>query len=266
MNYTVTKYPAGTFSWVDVASTDMAKTKKFMTKLLGWTSTDMPTGEGMPDYTMFYLDGKDVAGGSPMPPEMMKSGMSSMWNSYVTVENVDEAAKKAEELGGKIVMPAIDVFDSGRMAGVMDPTGATLFLWQPKKHIGSKIVNTVGSFCWNELYTKDLDAAKKFYSALFGWTYDVDAKSGYVTIKNKGRMNGGMMEITDDMKGAVPMWVVYFTVEDVEKSVAMVKEMGGTVHMGPKEMSVGKITMIADPTDASCMLMEMSVAPEEWVE
>src|SRR5579859_322463 len=124
MAYTVTKYPQGTFSWADIVSTDIEKSKKFLTSFFGWTSQDMPTEEGKPDYTMFYLDTHVVAGGSPtfMP------NMPSFWNSYITVNNVDEMVAKAEKLGGKITMPPMDVLDSGRMASIQDPTGATVCL------------------------------------------------------------------------------------------------------------------------------------------
>src|SRR5579859_1976842 len=184
MTYTVTKYPQGTFSWADVASTDIQKSKKFLTSLFGWTSQEMHTGDGKPDYTMFYKDNQVVAGGSPtyMPT------MPSFWNNYVTVNNVDETVANVEKLEGKIIMPPMDVLDSGRMASIQDPTGANLSLWQPKKHIGASVVNTVGAMCWNELYTKDVAKAKQFYTALFSWTYEIDEKNdGYIIIKNNGR-------------------------------------------------------------------------------
>jgi predicted enzyme related to lactoylglutathione lyase len=263
MPYTVTHYPQGTFSWADTFSTDIAATKKFMTGLFGWTSEDMPTGEGKPDYTMFSLDGHYVAGGSPT----FAPGMPSFWTSYITVDNVDAMVKKAESLGGKVTMPPMDVLDSGRMATIQDPTGASVALWQPKKHIGAGIVNTVGAMVWNELYTKDLAAAKKFYADLLGWTYEVDEKNGgYVMIKNNGRMNGGMMAITPDMVGMPPNWTVYFSVQNIEEAMAKVTSFGGKVHMGPKPISVGKIAMITDPAGAAFIIMEMSVSPSEWVE
>jgi predicted enzyme related to lactoylglutathione lyase len=222
----------------------------------------MPTGEGQPDYTMFSLHGKYVAGGSPT----FAPNMPSFWASYVTVTNVDEIVAKAEKLGAKIIMPPMDVLDVGRMATIQDPTGAQLSLWQPKKHIGAGVVNTVGAMCWNELYTKDLETAKKFYADLFGWTYDVNEPTGYVTIYNNGRPNGGMMTMNEDMikHGMVPNWTVYFTVKNMAESVAKVKELGGYVYMESKEISVGKISMIGDPAHAHFILMEMSVPPQEW--
>ncbi|SRR5258708_6387422 len=263
MAYTVTKYPHGTFSWADVASTDIEKSKKFLTALFGWTSQDMPTGEGRPDYTMFYLDNKVVAGGSPtfMP------NMPSFWNNYVSVENVDEVVANVEKLGGKVTMPPMDVLDSGRMASIQDPTGANLSLWQPKKHIGAAIVNTVGAMSWNELYTKDVEKAKQFYADLLGWTYEVDEKNNsYIMIKNKGRSNGGIFAMTPEMGTMPPNWTVYFTVKNLDESLAKVKELGGQVYMGPKEISIGKIAMIADPAGAAFMMIEMSIQPSEWVE
>ncbi|HSW88422.1 MAG TPA: VOC family protein [Candidatus Saccharimonadales bacterium] len=263
MAYTVTKYPQGTFSWTDFFSTDVAKTKSFLENLFGWTSQDMPTEPGKPDYTMFYLDGKVVAGGSPA----FDPNMPSLWNNYVTVDSVDEMTAKAEKLGAKITMPAMDVLDAGRMSTIQDPTGAHLSLWQPKKHIGAQIVNTVGAMSWNELYTKDLEKAKQFYTGLFGWTYVIDKENqDYTVIKNNGRSNGGMFPITPEMGSMPPNWMVYFTVKNIEESVAKVKELGGKVYLEPKDIKIGKIAPATDPTGAAFMIIEMSVTPDPWTE
>ncbi|MGI8420054.1 MAG: VOC family protein [Candidatus Levyibacteriota bacterium] len=186
---------------------------------------------------------------------------------YITVENVDELAAKVEALGGKVVMPAMDVMDAGRMVGIQDSTGANVSLWQAKKHIGAQVVNTVGAMGWNELYTKDLEKAKQFYGDLLGWTYAVDEKNeGYTLIKNNGRNNGGMFLMTTEMGSMPPHWTVYFTVKNLDESIAKVKELGGQIHMPTKDISIGKIAMIADPTGAAFMIAALSVPPEGWVE
>ncbi len=264
MSFFVTKNPAGTFSWVDITSTDIAKSKAFFKSLFGWTSKDESTGEGKPDYAMFYLDGKVVAGGMPA----FNPQMSSAWNSYVTVENLDESIKKAESLGAKVLMPAMDVLDSGKMATIQDPTEAIISLWEPKNHIGAQVINTIGAMGWNELYVHDLEKAKQFYADLFGWTYDVDSESGYVMIKNNDRANGGMLTIAPEMQGMVPCWMVYFTIKNMDESVDKVKELGGQVMMGPKEIGQGKIAGIMDPSGAAFIIIELSPAtpPDEWKE
>lgn len=261
MAYTVTKFPHGTFSWTDVASTDIEKTKTFLTSLFNWTAEDMPTGEGLPDYTMFRLDGHYVAGGSQTyAPEM-----PSYWTSYINVDNVDEIIRLVEQNEGKVTMPAMDVLDSGRMAVIQDPTGAQVGLWQPKRHIGAGIVNTIGAMCWNELYTPDIEKAKAFYHAVFHWEYDMDNVLGYATIKHNGRMNGGIMQITEEMKGMQPVWITYFTVKNLEESITKVQELGGKVHM-TRDIDPGKIAMVSDPANAPFILMEMHETPEEWVD
>lgn len=262
MSYHVSKYPHGTFSWADVASTNFSQTRTFLEKLFGWTSVDMPTGEGKPDYTMFYLDGIVVAGGAPTYlPEV-----PSFWMNYVSVDDVDEAVAKAELLGAKILMPAMDVFDSGRMANIQDPEGAVLGLWQPKSHIGAKIVNTVGAMSWNELYVANSENAKEFYGKLFDWTFLTD-ETGYTTIQNGERMNGGVFQMTAGMISQMPpCWMPYFTVENLAKSVEKVKELNGRVYLESKDVGPGRIATIADPTGAGMLLIEMSVDPEHWKE
>jgi predicted enzyme related to lactoylglutathione lyase len=262
MTYTVTnKYPQGTFCWADFFSDDVEKTKALYNELFSWTSVDMPTGQPGNDYTMFYLDGKATVGGGKKPSEMKGP---PFWNNYISVDDLDAMLTKAEQNGAKIMMPAMDVFDSGRMGGIEDPTGAFIMFWQPKEHIGSSVINTVGAMCWNELYTKDLQKAQDFYATLFGWTYEAD-ETGYVTIFNNSRRNGGMMAITPEMGNFPPNWTVYFTVKNMDESLAKVKELGGQVFM-QKDISVGKIGMIAEPTGATCILIEMNVEPEHWEE
>lgn len=261
MSFTVTSYPDGTFSWADVYSTDIASTKTFMTSLLGWTSKDMPTEEGKPDYTMFFKDQHVVAGGSPT----YMDGMPSFWSNYISVSDLDAMVAKAEKLGAKITMPAMDVLDAGRMAVITDPTGAAVSLWQPNKHIGADLVNTVGAMAWNDLITPDLEKAQSFYADLFGWTYE-DAGGGYQVIKNNGRMNGGMMEMTKEMGDMPPAWNVYFTVASIDDSIAKLTEMGGSVLMEPSKGDHGTIAVVADPTGAAFSIIEMAVPPDEWEE
>lgn len=260
MSFIVTRFPHGTFSWADIFSTDVSKSKVFLTDLFGWQSQDLPTEPGRPDYTMFSLDGKYVAGGS----QTFDSSMPSFWSSYITVSNVDEIIEKVQHKGGKVIMPAMDVLDSGRMATIQDPLGAAVSVWEPKKHIGAGIVNIPGAMCWNELYVPDVEKAKEFYGQVFSWTFETD-QTGYTTIKNNSRSNGGIFQLTKEMAQMPPMWIVYFTVNNMAESVKKVKELGGIVHM-EKDIDVGKIAMIADPTGASFIIMQMSVTPEDWIE
>lgn len=265
MPYTVTKYPQGTFSWADVFSTDIEKTKTFLNELFGWTSKDMPTTEGQPDYTMFYKDGHVVAGGSPVYDS---NPHQSFWTNYITVDNVDEMAKKAHELGAKVIEGPMDILDVGRTVVIQDPTEAYVSLYQPKRFAGAALVNDIGAMCWNELYTKDLEKSKDFYNKLLGWTYEPEPDfPDYTVIHNNGRLNGGIFVMTPDMVQAFPPnWSVYFRVKSVDETVAKAKELGAQYIMPIITVNTGKITFITDPAGAMFAIMEMWIPADEWEE
>ncbi len=152
----IDKHPAGSFSWVELATTDQNAAKNFYTSLFGWSINEFPMGPGAV-YTIFRLQDRDAAAAYTLQPEL--KGVPPHWNLYITVDNADQAAAKAAELGGKILQPAFDVMDAGRMAVVQDPTGATFMVWQAKKSTGIGITGVDGTFCWADLSTTDPDRA-----------------------------------------------------------------------------------------------------------
>jgi predicted enzyme related to lactoylglutathione lyase len=167
-----TGYAHGVPSWVDLGTTDVEDAKRFCGAVFGWEAEDMPTDQGMP-YTMFSKNGKVVAGMGSISPEQAAAGVPPVWSTYLNVDNVDEAIAKVTEAGGTVVMSAMDVMGSGRMAFVADPTGAAFGLWEAGTHTGAQLVNEHGSFGWNELLTDDTEAAAEFYADAFGYRAEV---------------------------------------------------------------------------------------------
>jgi uncharacterized protein len=111
-----------------------------------------------------------------------------------------------------------------------------------------------GGFGWNELMTKDVAAAKKFYGKLFGWkTEEAKMDGGTYTIVKVGReMVGGMMETPPECKGTPPHWGAYVTVDDVEATAAMVKRLRGKVLTPPTDIpEVGRFCVFQDPQGAA---------------
>ncbi len=265
--YKVTKYPQGTFSWVDNNSTDAVAAKAFYQALLGWGKDEIPMGPDMADatYTMFKLDGAYTAGLAGMMPEMREMGVPSHWNNYVTVDDVEAMADLVTVNGGAILYGPGDVFEAGRMLQIQDPTGAALGLWQAKNHIGAGIVNTIGAMCWNELLTKDTEAAQAFYGALFGWEFCPD-ENGYIRILNQGRNNGAMMQI-DASFGEMPsVWQPYFTVADIDKSIRQAGELGGNIIIPKTEApGAGHFAYLNDPAGAYFYIIQL-IQAEAWQE
>ena len=263
--YKVSKYTHGTFSWADNNSTDAEAAKAFYQALLGWDKDEMPMGPEMGNatYTMFKQDGAYTAGLAGMMPEMVAAGVPSHWNNYVTVDDVDAIADVVTANGGTILYGPGDVFESGRMVQIQDPTGAALGLWQAKNHIGAGIVNTVGAMCWNELLTKDAEAAKAFYGAVFGWEFHTDP-NGYILIQNNGRNNGAMMQM-DESFGEMPsVWQPYFTVADIDAAIATAQAQGATIHIPKTEApGAGHFTYLNDPAGAFFYLIQL-IQAEPW--
>ena len=125
---------------------------------------------------------------------MQKQGVPPYWSSYIKHDDVDAVAVRATEAGGVVLFPPFDVMDAGRMTMIQDLAGALIGVWQPKQHIGAQLVNIPNTLVWNELQTPDLEGARNFYTAVFGWTYDVDP-GGYVAVKESDRVQAGHDEI-----------------------------------------------------------------------
>ncbi|MGD8628510.1 MAG: VOC family protein [bacterium] len=112
-----------------------------------------------------------------------------------------------------------------------------------------------GDLSWCELMTTDVEAAKKFYSALTGWTYqDMPMGEGgtYTVFKAGEQAVGGMMPMVKDLPpGVPPHWTSYITVKDVDAVAAKAKEMGGGVIVPPTDIpKTGRFCVLRDPQGA----------------
>ncbi len=116
----------GAFSWSELMTSDPDAALRFYTALLGWRTEKMAMPGG--DYHVVKVGETSVGGVMAIPVGGKSSGMSSSWGCYVTVDDVDATARKATELGGKLVQGPQDIPGVGRMATIIDPQGAMLNL------------------------------------------------------------------------------------------------------------------------------------------
>jgi uncharacterized protein len=254
-----TQYTPGTFSWADLATSDPDGAKAFYGGLFGWRAEDMPVpGGGY--YSMQRIDGKSVAAIAAQPEAQRDAGAPPAWQSYVTVESADAAAKRASELGATVHAPPFDVMEAGRMAVIEDPQGAFFIVWEPKGHIGAGLVNVAGALCWNELASPNLDSSSAFYSDLFGWTVAPfeGAPMRYLTIRNGDANNGGMRE---KQPQEPPHWLVYFAVEDLDAGLGKAQELGATKITGPHDIQIARFAIVRDPQGAVFALYAGQLAP-----
>ena len=160
-------YIPGVPCWVDTTQPDPDAAAEFYRGLFGWEFEEAMTAGSGGKYLIARLRGGDVAAVSSQPDE---APADAVWNTYIWVENADEAAAKTREAGGNVLSEPFDVMDAGRMAVLADREGAVFCIWQASEHKGARIVNEPGSVNFNVLDTRDPEAAKRFYGAVFGWT------------------------------------------------------------------------------------------------
>lgn len=260
-----TGYEPGTPSWVDISTPDVDAGVAFYGTLFGWDATDADEESG--GYRMFSQDGHNVAGiGPTRSPEE-----PSAWMTYVTVESADETAAAVEAAGGSTVAPPMDVMTAGRMAVFTDDSGAYFAVWEPNEHIGCELVNEPNSLTWNEVRTRDTEAAKRFYKAVFGWeTMAFEGMAGYSIWgprpgfgPDEGR--GGLFDMdVGGMPAEVPPhWGVAFAVEDADATVARATELGATVAMPPMDSEIGRMAGLIDPAGASFVVIALATPPED---
>ena len=255
-----TLYEPGAFCWVGLATSDPESAKGFYTSLFGWEAEDLSAGAAG-TYTMLRYGGREVAILYRQQPEARAAGAPPHWTSYISVTDAGATAAKANDLGGAAVFrEPSDVLDHGRVAAIRDPTGAIVSLWQPRSRVGATLVNDVGALCWNELATDDVERAKSFFGELLGWHYETD-DSGYTTIKNVGRPNGGMREQSELELGIEPSWLPYFTVESADDAAREAEQAGGRTLLSATDISFGRLAVVADPQGAAFAVFEGQTDP-----
>ena len=246
-------YAQGTPSWVDLSTTDQDAAKAFYASVFGWGYEDSPMPDREGTYTMASLQGHSVAGIAAMTAEQAQQ-MPPAWNTYLAVDDVDAVVATVPDSGGTVMMGPFDVGESGRMAWIMDPTGAIVGLWQARGHIGAQLVNEPGTLIWNECFTEHVESAAKFFDAILGTTHitaDMGGNEPYTTLNVGEDVVGGFMRRDPAVHPQVPnSWTVYFSSAEINDTVAKINEGGGTVMNGPFPTPMGPMIVAADPQGA----------------
>jgi uncharacterized protein len=267
------EYPPGVPCWVDTRQPAPDAAADFYRGLFGWELEDsMPPGsEGR--YLMARIRGRDVAAISS-PPQ--GAPPTATWNTYVWVESADESAAKGREAGGQVVREPFDVMEAGRMAVLADPEGAVFRLWEARDHRGAQVVNEHGSVNFNGLNTHDVEGAKAFYGAVFGWgVLELGPADAMWTLPGYGdhleELNPGLREgmaamgaprgfedvvatlssVGDDQPDVPPHWSVTFAVDDADAIAERATELGGELVVAPVDAPWVRMTVIRDPQGAT---------------
>jgi predicted enzyme related to lactoylglutathione lyase len=113
-----------------------------------------------------------------------------------------------------------------------------------------------GHFHWNELATRDVERAKKFYADTLGWSFDAMPMPGdggtYWLATMDGTPVGGILDISAPEFGPVPeSWMAYIAVDDVDARVKKAVQAGAKVMQPAFDIpGVGRIVILSEPGGA----------------
>lgn len=261
-------YEPGVPCWVDIAHPDPDAAARFYGGVFGWDFTDPGEMPGDPPgrYFVARLRGRDVAGISSQPSE--GAPPTPAWSTYICVDSAEEAAKGATGAGGSVLVEPFDADPAGRMAVLTDRSGAAFCAWEPRERKGAELVNEPGAWSMSALNTRDPDAAKAFYGAVFGWTTDAfELGEMAIPLFRLPGFEGGepeqpvprdvvatMAPLPDGTPDDAPShWSVDFWVDDVDATAERVTGLGGDVVAPPYDLPVGEFrqAVLADPLGAT---------------
>jgi uncharacterized protein len=242
----------GKFVWFELVSRDAKKAQAFYGEVLGWKV--QPFAMGNFTYEMIQV-GDAMIGGYAEPKDVSQR---AHWISYVSVEDVDAAARAAAANGGKVIEEPHDIPTVGRTARIADPQGAQICPFYSSMGNDPDAIAPNGGFLWDELHTSDAASALQFYEKVLGFSHrsaDMGGGTTYHILSRSGVDRGGAIEELSN--GAAPFWLPYVHVNDVDGTSARVKRLGGKLCVEPADIpGVGRFAVFNDPTGASLAIMK----------
>jgi hypothetical protein len=248
----------GAFLGSDLLTEDAATAATFYAELFGWDVEKVEEG----GYAI-HQQGRLIASVSQIDNDDPEVG-ESFWLVGIAVADLDKAVNAASRLGGEVREPMKTVEGYGRFAVIADPQGAPVMLIEP----GSKPIGGTtgpGSWVWAELWTDDIDAAADFYAKVIGYGQsEVERRDEkYRVFKFGEELRAGLVKIPADLENVEPGWAAYVGVEDLAKTMASVRELGGRVIFASEDNPVrGAVALIADPTGAVLFVHQIGSAKE----
>jgi predicted enzyme related to lactoylglutathione lyase len=253
-----TSIPSGAPAWIDLASTDTDASRRFYSGLFDWTFDVAPAEFG--GYISAFKDGHQIAG----IMQAQDDGPADVWAVYLAVENARETLDAAEAAGGSVAMEPMTVGELGTMGFVVDPSGASVGVWQPGTHTGFTLTDSHGTPAWYELHTRDYAAVLPFYRRVFGWTTETMGDTDefrYSVLAIDGEQRAGVMDSAAFLPASVAsQWITYFETDNANETVARAVALGGAVIRPAENTPYGRLAALTDSTGAAFNVIERTAA------
>jgi predicted enzyme related to lactoylglutathione lyase len=216
----------------EIGAADNAALKTFYAQLFGWTLQDLSGG----GYTVV-----DTCAGQGILGGIGRSNDGTPWATfYVEVPDLQSVLDRAEAMGGKTVVPILDIPNWGSFAMFNDADGLLIGVMKSgSPMIGQPSPGQGVAVDYFEVLGSSGDRVRRFYSELFGWQIDGAGEAGYWTFDTgAGRGISGGVGAGGDSRWAT----IYARVPDVQKTLDQAEQLGGSRVYGPNTVSGDTLT------------------------
>lgn len=245
------KHTPGRFVWGDLFSTDPAASTAYYTQLFGWTARTIES-EGKA-YTLLSNGTHPIAGvvRGPQPPD---NRPAARWIGYISVKDVDKAAKSAVAKKGRIIAGPRQVPDRGMHAIVADNEGALFGLIRSSSGDPEDYLAEPNQWMWISLFAREPRQVLPFYRAVAGWQehddYRTENLDDYI-LSAGGYARAGLSKLGTESQAA-PTWVGFVRVTNVKEMTERAVALGGRAIVEPRAITAGnELAIIADPLGAT---------------
>ncbi len=242
----------GKFVWHDLLTSDPAAAQRFYSELFAWEFR--PSNS---EYTVVTQAGRPIGG--ILDTRKAKTKVPAQWLGSVSVVDVDSAVGVIRTGGGKLHWGPKRLGPRGEVALVADAQHVPFVVMRAPDGDPPNASPDVNGWLWDELWTRDPEAATRFYAQLASYKVSPKDTGGdriYYVLESGGQPRAGVTRLlATDVK---PAWLSYVRVADVNATAGRVETLGGRVLIAPTpKIRDGRVALIQDPTGAL-------VAIQEW--
>ncbi len=245
-------YRHGHIVWHELMAPDGAAAEKFYGALFGWTFKHSDMGP-MGTYRVIVAGGREQGG---IVQTNAKDGIHPHWAGYVSVPDVDAAAKTAGENGGRVACAPMDIPNIGRFAYILDPEGAGFIVFRDNNGDATPPeMPGLGDFCWDTLAVHNGEQALAFYGVVAGWTRGKFGEApGLFFATAEGQT---IVDVEAPQGGAPSHWMTHVVVQNLDNARAKAESLGAKIYAPNIEVpGVGKMAVIGDPWGAVISIFE----------
>ena len=252
--------PVGAPIWIDLATSDLHAAQEFYGAVFGWTFESYGPEYG--GYLNALCHGRPVAGMMANDPQW---DMPDGWTVYLHTADIRATLAQAATAGAVMCAEGgaepMEIKDKGWMSVLVDPAGAVVGLWQPGGHRGFEVLGEAGAPAYHQLTTRDYRVALQFYRDVFGWQAETVSDTDefrYSTALFDGEALLGVMDGSVLPEQTTSTWSVFLATDDVDKTVDLIVERGGSVLRAAEDTPYGRLAAVADPNGAGFNLSSLA--------